>query len=107
MVAANVLRNDVQLSHWEDLEKENFFVLDVRDPSEYKNGHIDGAANIPLNDLRKRMGEIPKDQEVWAYCLEGQRSYYAVRVLSQYGYDIKNLSGGYKTSTFRAATGSK
>jgi rhodanese-related sulfurtransferase len=107
MVAANVLRNDVQLSHWEDLGKEKIMLLDVRDPSEYKEGHIDGAVNIPLNDLRKRMEEIPKDREVWAHCLEGQRSYYAARVLSQYGYDIKNLSGGYKTYTFRAATGSK
>ena len=107
MVAANVLRNDVQLSHWEDLGKEKIMLLDVRDPSEYKEGHIGGAVNIPLNDLRKRMGEIPKDREVWAHCLEGQRSYYAARVLSQYGYDIKNLSGGYKTYTFRAATGSK
>lgn len=107
MVAANVLRNDVQVSHWEDLEKEKIMLLDVRDRSEYKNGHIDGSVNIPLNDLRKRMGEIPKDREVWAHCLEGQRSYYAARVLSQYGYEIKNLSGGYKTYTFRAATGSK
>ena len=107
MVAANVLRNDVQLSHWEDLGKEKIMLLDVRDPSEYKEGHIGGAVNIPLNDLRKRMGEIPKDREVWAHCLEGQRSYYAARVLSQYGYEIKNLSGGYKTYTFRAATGSK
>ena len=107
MVAANVLRDDVQLSHWEDLGKEKIMVLDVREPSEYKKGHIDGAVNIPLNDLRKRMGEIPKDREVWAHCLEGQRSYYAARVLSQYGYDIKNISGGYKTYTFRAAIGSK
>jgi len=107
MVAANVLRNDVQLSHWEDLGKEKIMVLDVREPSEYKKGHIDGAVNIPLNDLRKRMGEIPKDREVWAHCFEGQRSYYAARVLCQYGYDIKNLSGGYKTYAFRAATGSK
>ena len=107
MVAANVLRDDVQLSHWEDLGKEKIMVLDVREPSEYKKGHIDGAVNIPLNDLRKRMGEIPKDREVWAHCLEGQRSYYAARVLSQYGYDIKNISGGYKTYIFRAAIGSK
>jgi rhodanese-related sulfurtransferase len=107
MVAANVLRDDVQLSHWEDLGKEKIMVLDVREPSEYKKGHIDGAVNIPLNDLRKRMGEIPKDREVWAHCFEGQRSYYAARVLSQYGYHIKNLSGGYKTYTFRAATGPK
>ncbi len=107
MIAANVLRNDAQISHWEDLKKEKIFLLDVRDPSEYKKGHIDGAVNIPLNDLRQRMGEIPKDREVWAYCFVGQRSYYAARALSQYGYNIKNISGGYKTFTLRTATVSK
>jgi NADPH-dependent 2,4-dienoyl-CoA reductase/sulfur reductase-like enzyme/rhodanese-related sulfurtransferase len=103
MIAANVLRNDAQVSHWEDLEKDVIFMLDVRDPSEYKKGHIDGAVNIPLNDLRQRMEEVPKDQEVWAYCFVGQRSYYAARALAQYGFDIKNISGGYKTFTLRDA----
>jgi NADPH-dependent 2,4-dienoyl-CoA reductase/sulfur reductase-like enzyme/rhodanese-related sulfurtransferase len=102
MIAANVTRGDAHISHWEDLEKGQIFMLDVRDPSEYRKGHVDGAANIPLNDLRGRMGEVPKDQEVWAYCFVGQRSYYAARALSQYGYDIKNLSGGYKSFTLRA-----
>ena len=96
MIAANVLRNDVQISHWEDLEKDKIFMLDVRDPSEYEKGHIDGAENIPLNDLRRRMGELPKNQEIWLYCQEGQRAYYAARVLNQHGYDTKNISGGYK-----------
>jgi len=96
MIAANVVRNDVQISHWEHLEKDISFILDVRDPSEYEEGHIDGAKNIPLNDLRKRMGELPKNQEIWLYCLEGQRAYYAARVLSQNGYDTINISGGYK-----------
>lgn len=96
MIAANVVRNDVQISHWEHLEKDKSFILDVRDPSEYDKGHIDGAKNIPLNDLRKRMGELPKNQEIWLYCLEGQRAYYAARVLSQHGYDVINISGGYK-----------
>jgi len=107
MVAANVLRNDAQVSHWEGLGKNDIFMLDVRDPSEYKKGHINGAVNIPLNDLRQRMKEVPKDQEVWAYCFVGQRSYYAARALSQYGFNIKNVSGGYKTFTLRSATGSK
>ena len=102
MIAANVLRNDAQVSHWEDLGKEGIFMLDVRDPAEYEKGHIDGAVNIPLNDLRQRMEEVPKDQEVWAYCFVGQRSYYAARALGQYGFDIKNISGGYKTFTLKA-----
>jgi rhodanese-related sulfurtransferase len=107
MIAANFLRNDAQMTHWENLEKDGIFILDVRDPSEYEKGHIDGAVNIPLNDLRQRMGEVPKDREIWAYCFVGQRSYYASRALSQYGFDIKNISGGYKTFTLRAATDSK
>jgi rhodanese-related sulfurtransferase len=47
------------------------------------------------------MGEVPKDQQVWAYCFVGQRSYYASRALSQYGYNIKNLSGGFKTFSMK------
>jgi len=101
MIAANVVRGDAAIAHWEDLEKERVFLLDVRDPSEYKKGHVEGAVNIPLNDLRQRMAEVPKDREVWSYCFVGQRSYYAARALGQYGYDIKSLSGGYKTFTLQ------
>jgi len=103
MVAANVLRGDVDVVHWEELDKDRVFMLDVRDPVELKKGYIEGAVNIPLNDLRQRMAEVPKDQEIWSYCLVGQRSYYAARALSQYGYNIKSISGGYKT--FRAKEG--
>jgi rhodanese-related sulfurtransferase len=97
MIAANILRGDVDIVHWENLDHQPIFMLDVRDPVELKNGYVEGAVNIPLNDLRQRMGEVPKDQEIWSYCLVGQRSYYAARALSQYGYDIKSLSGGYIT----------
>jgi len=101
MIAANVLRGDAHMVHWDELDQDRVFMLDVRDPSEYKKGFVEGALNIPLNDLRQRMGEVPKDQEVWSYCFVGQRSYYAARALSQYGYNIKSLSGGYKTYTSR------
>ena len=101
MIAANVLRGDAPIIHWDKLNKAPVFMLDVRDPSEYRQGHIEGAVNIPLDELRDRMGEVPKDQEVWVYCYVGQRSYYASRALSQYGYDIKNLSGGFKTFTMK------
>lgn len=99
MMAANVLRRDAQIVHWDQLNSEQVFMLDVRDPSEYEKGHVADAVNIPLDELRDRMGEVPKDQAVWTYCLVGQRAYYAARALSQYGYDIKNLSGGFKTFT--------
>jgi NADPH-dependent 2,4-dienoyl-CoA reductase/sulfur reductase-like enzyme/rhodanese-related sulfurtransferase len=105
MIAANVLRGDSQIAHWEALDSEQVFVLDVRDPVELKNGCVEGAVNIPLNDLRQRIGEIPKDREVWAYCFVGQRSYYAARALSQHGYNIKSLSGGYSTFKARKLTG--
>jgi rhodanese-related sulfurtransferase len=101
MIAANVLRGDAPIVHWDELDKEPVFMLDVRDPSEYRQDHIKGAVNIPLNELRDRMGEVPKDQQVWAYCFVGQRSYYASRALSQYGYNIKNLSGGFKTFSMK------
>ena len=101
MIAANVLRGDAPIVHWDELDKEPVFMLDVRDPSEYRQDHIKGAVNIPLNELRDRMGEVPKDREVWTYCFVGQRSYYASRALSQYGYNIKNLSGGFKTFSMK------
>jgi len=105
MIAANVLRGDAPIAHWSELDKDRIFLLDVRDPSEYKKGCVEGAVNIPLNDLRPRMAEIPKNQPVWSYCLVGQRSYYATRTLSQYGYDIKSLSGGYMTFTSKGENG--
>ena len=103
MIASNVIRGDARIVQWEDLESGNAFVLDVRDRSEFESGHIESAVNIPLNDLRSRMDELPKGSEIWAYCLVGQRSYYAARALSQHGFDAKNISGGYKTLQLRRA----
>jgi rhodanese-related sulfurtransferase len=103
MIAANVLRGDARIAHWSELKQGEVFLLDVRDPHEFSQDHVEGAVNIPLNDLRRRMDELPKDQEIWAYCGVGQRSYYAARALAQYGFDIKNISGGFKTFTLREA----
>lgn len=99
MIAANVLRGDAHLSHWEMVEESDAMMIDVRDPDEYKQDHLDEAVNIPLDELRQRMSEIPKEREIWAYCFVGQRSYFAARALSQYGYNVKNISGGFKTFT--------
>jgi rhodanese-related sulfurtransferase len=103
MIAANFLRGDAPIAHWEDLDGVELFLLDVREPSEFNRGHVEGAVNISLNELRKRMNEIPQDRDIWAYCLVGQRSYYATRALSQYGYRIRTLSGGYRTYALRKA----
>ena len=96
MIAANVVRADAHVFHWEDLEGGEGFLVDVREPAELKSGRIEGAVNIPLNELRARMAELPRDREIWAYCFVGQRSYYAARALAQHGFKVRNLSGGYK-----------
>jgi len=103
MIASNILRGDLHTIHWEDLSGAGAFILDVRDPIELKDGHIDGAVNITLDDLRDRISEVPKDKEIWVYCFSGQRSYYAARMLVQHGYTVKNLSGGFKTYSLSQA----
>ncbi len=97
MIAANVVRGDARIAHWEDLEGASALPLDVRDLPEFQQGSLPGAAHIPLDELRRRMAELPRDRDIWAFCFVGQRSYYASRALQQYGYRIKNISGGYKT----------
>ncbi len=92
MVAADVLRNDMPLSHWNSGVAG--FLLDVRDPDEFSDGHAPGAVNIPLNGLRERLGDLPKDREILVYCHSGQRAYYATRILVQNGFAAKNISGG-------------
>ena len=94
MVAANVLRGDAPVVHWEDIERSPAAVLDVRSPEEFDTGHAPGAINIPLEDLRSRLKELPSDCEVLSYCAFGQRSYYATRILRLNGYRARNVSGG-------------
>jgi rhodanese-related sulfurtransferase len=96
MSAANTVRGDAPLSSWRMLGS-NGFLLDVRDSDEYEQGHVPGAKNIPLTELRQRLGELPRDLEIRLYCAGGQRSYYATRVLAQHGFRARNLPGGYQT----------
>ena len=76
---------------------EGAFLLDVREPAEVAGGTIPGAVNIPLGDLRDRLGEVPKDRPIVVFCKVGQRGYFAERILVQRGYNVFNLSGGYTT----------
>ncbi|RPI63290.1 MAG: pyridine nucleotide-disulfide oxidoreductase, partial [Planctomycetaceae bacterium] len=97
--AGNVLRGDVRVCHVQDVlgRTDAQVVLDVRTPDETAAGTIDGAINIPLDDLRARLGELPKDKELLVYCQAGLRGYIACRILSQSGFKCRNISGGYKT----------
>ncbi|TWT37370.1 Coenzyme A disulfide reductase [Posidoniimonas corsicana] len=95
-IAAGVLRGDQPLTH--DPPTENAGVLlDVRTPGEFGAGAIEGAINIPLEQLRDRTGELPQGRPIVAYCKVGQRGYMATRLLNQLGFDAVNLSGGYST----------
>jgi NADPH-dependent 2,4-dienoyl-CoA reductase/sulfur reductase-like enzyme/rhodanese-related sulfurtransferase len=73
------------------------YLLDVRTPQEFASGHIPGAVNIPVDDLRSRLGELPHDQKIAVYCQVGQRGYLATRILRQKGFSASNIGGGFKT----------
>lgn len=97
MIAANVVRGDAPVAHWRDIFASNAFILDVREPSEFKTGHPEGAVNIPLNSLRPRMNELPRDREILVFCAVGQRAYYATRALRLHGFAARNISGGMRS----------
>ncbi len=96
-MASNVLRGDMPLADFRRIAQASPVLLDVREPHEHAAGHIEGAVNVPLSELRRRVDEIPRDREVWVYCAAGQRAYFAQRLLLQRGVPAKNLSGGYTT----------
>lgn len=105
MAAQNVLAGDVALAQWHEiatLDPEKTLVLDVRRADERAKGCIPGSMHIPLDELRARLGELPKDKEIIASCQSGQRSYFACRLLAQHGFKVRNLAGSWRT--FSTAT---
>ena len=105
MAAQNVLAGDVALAQWHEiatLDPTKTLVLDVRRADERAKGHIPGSMHIPLDELRGRLGELPKDKEIIASCQSGQRSYFACRLLAQHGFKVRNLAGSWRT--FSTAT---
>ena len=92
MVAADILRGDMPLAHWEDAE--GAFLLDVRQPIELILESVPGAVNIPLGQLRARLSELPRDREIFVICRSAQRAYYAARILMQNGFEARSISGG-------------
>ena len=105
-VAEDMITGKTNPVYWRelrDIEMENKFLLDVRTQDEFALGSLPGAVNIPLDELRDRMLELPKDRMIYTFCAVGLRGYLAYRILTQHGFDkVRNLSGGLKT--YRAAT---
>ncbi|MGE5422049.1 MAG: FAD-dependent oxidoreductase [Ignavibacteriales bacterium] len=100
-VAGNIINGDVDVVQWQqvdELMEQGALLLDVRMPGEVKMGAIEGCLNIPLDDLRDHLHELPKDRLIIAYCRVGLRGYLAARILKQHGFTmVKNLSGGFLT----------
>ena len=99
LVAVNLLEKrfcQVPVSAVRALVEEKAFIVDVREAGEYAAGHLKGAVNIPLSELRDRMGEIPRDIPVYLHCRSSQRSYNAVMALINSGYEnAVNISGSF------------
>lgn len=96
----NLATGKVRQYHWGDIEllprDGSVTLLDARTVGEYGRGHVDGFVNIPVDDLRARLGEIDREKPVYVMCQSGLRSYIACRILSQEGFDCFNFSGGYR-----------
>jgi CoA-disulfide reductase len=101
-VAENVLSGKMDVITPEEFlnyDKEDTILLDVRSEIEFSNGHIEGALNIPVDNLRERLDELDKNKEIIEYCQVGLRGYVAARILSEHGYKVKNITGGYKSAS--------
>lgn len=99
-ISENLKNKLVEQFHIEDIESlkkdENNLFIDVRNEDEYQSGHIDGAINIPLDELRKHLNEVDKNKSLCINCQSALRSYIACRILLQHGFKCKHLSGGYR-----------
>jgi NADPH-dependent 2,4-dienoyl-CoA reductase/sulfur reductase-like enzyme/rhodanese-related sulfurtransferase len=100
MVAADVLRGDMPVTHWNSAQ--DGLLLDVRYPQELAVEQAPGVVNIPLPQLRARLDELPRDREIHVICRSGQRAYYATRILLQNGFKAKTISGGMLARTILA-----
>ncbi|HOO74766.1 MAG TPA: DsrE/DsrF/DrsH-like family protein, partial [Tepiditoga sp.] len=103
-VANNILKKDVEVINIEDLktDDDNYCILDIRTDEEQSLGKIESeySLHIPLNDLRNRLDEIPKNKVIVTYCQVGLRGYLAYRILKNKGFNVKNLNGGFKLYTY-------
>jgi len=103
-VAENIVKDGIETIQWHEVDqlvKEGGMLIDVRGAEVFAKGAIEGSVNIPLNELRDRLNEIPKDKPIYTTCQTGLSSYIAARILKGHGFDVKNLDGSWLT--YRAA----
>jgi NADPH-dependent 2,4-dienoyl-CoA reductase/sulfur reductase-like enzyme/rhodanese-related sulfurtransferase len=106
-VAAGLIRDDHPQIDVEYVLAQHPYLLDVRTPEEFANGHFPNAVNVPIDDLRARIAEVPTDRQIAVYCQVGQRGYLATRILRQKGFNAVNVGGGYKTYQLHRAPSAK
>lgn len=98
-VATNIIEGLVETVQWHEIDQivdNGGYLIDVRDPQEVEKGSINGSINIPVNDIRSRLDEVPYDKDLYVSCQVGLRGYLAARILAENGIKAKNLDGGYK-----------
>ncbi|MFZ3578335.1 CoA-disulfide reductase [Virgibacillus sp. DJP39] len=99
-VASNMIYEEIETVQWHEIDQiieEGGMLIDVRETIEREAGFIEGSINLPLEEIRDRLDEIPKDQTIYITCQVGLRGYLATRILTANGYKVKNLDGGWKT----------
>ncbi len=107
-VASNIIEDAVETVQWHEIDEivtNGGFLVDVRNPDELKLGVIKGAVNIPLDELRNHLDELPKDKTIYVNCQVGLRGYLAARILTLNGFKAVNLDGGWKTYSTVFGTG--
>lgn len=108
-VAENIVTKKTNVFHWHDIEllprDGSVTLVDVQLKADYEKGHIDGFVNIPLEELRKKLDDLDKSKKIYICCQIGLRGYLASRILLQYGFDVANMSGGYRL--YRSIFGAK
>ena len=106
-VAGNIISGDMPVIYWNEIDKLNpdkSIIVDVRTPEEFAFGAIKGSVNIPLDEIRERLGEFPNDKDIILTCAVGVRGNTALRILIGHGFkNVRNLSGGYKTYSVATA----
>ncbi|WP_145475650.1 FAD-dependent oxidoreductase, partial [Yersinia similis] len=105
-IAENMSNGDVITKQWHEVDAfiaDGGIIIDVRDEAEFISGSIKTAVNIPLPGLRQKLALIPQDKKILVNCQVGLRGYIAARILSQYGYTVANLDGGYLTFNYANA----